>query len=87
MGVFDVAIPGDPMAHGVGSIAVGCVGENSPKYLSRSLRLVQSLRWYGGTMANSDVVLCFVDVVDAPSRVAEFDRRSRQEWPIRHAPR
>lgn len=37
-------------------------------------------------MANSDVVLCFVDDVDAASRIAEFNARSRQEWPIHHEP-
>ncbi|MCD6476962.1 MAG: sulfotransferase, partial [Candidatus Aenigmarchaeota archaeon] len=45
-------------------ILLGCVAENNPKYLSQALRLLQSLRWFGGKVANADFLLCSVDNID-----------------------
>jgi len=40
----------DPDKH---KILLGCVTENNPKYLSQALRLLQSLRWFRGKVANT----------------------------------
>lgn len=54
-------------------ILVGCVAENTPKYLSQALRLLQSVRWFGGTMANVNFIVCVVEKVD-PEYHSEFER-------------
>ena len=46
-------------------IVFGCVADNNPKYLSQALRLLQSIRWFGGTLADSDVIICAVDEIDS----------------------
>ncbi|MGP8091121.1 MAG: methyltransferase domain-containing protein, partial [Syntrophobacteraceae bacterium] len=45
-------------------IAFGCISENDPKYLSQALRLIESLRLFGGSMADADFFLCVVDSLD-----------------------
>ena len=47
---------------------VGCVTENSPKYLAQTLRLVRSIRWFGGSLAEARVMVCAVDGIDADAR-------------------
>src|SRR5258708_37279791 len=32
-------------------IVIGCVTEDTPKFLGQTLRLVQSIRWFGGGLA------------------------------------
>jgi hypothetical protein len=54
-------------------VVFGCVAENTPKYLSKALRLVRSLRWFGGTLSNAEFIVCLVGGVDS-SYQAEFDR-------------
>jgi hypothetical protein len=44
-------------------VVFGCVAENNPKYLSQALRLVQSLRWFGGTLSDAEFICCVVDGV------------------------
>lgn len=58
---------------GAGRVAVGCVSDNKPKFLSQALRLLQSLRWFGGSMAGANFFLCVVDEVD-PDYAREFER-------------
>lgn len=43
------------------NVAIGCVAENSPKYLTQALRLLQSMRWFGGAWANVDFHVCLVE--------------------------
>lgn len=43
---------------------IGCVSENNQKYLSESLKLVKSIRWFGGSLSDSDLIVCVVDEVD-----------------------
>src|SRR5258708_29202929 len=38
-------------------IVVGCVTEDTPKYLGQTLRLVQSIRWFGGALARPHLVV------------------------------
>jgi Sulfotransferase family len=48
----------------LGGVAFGCVAEATPPFYSQVLRLVQSIRWFGGTLADASVFACFVDEVD-----------------------
>ena len=47
-----------------GRMLIGCVAENTPKYLSQAIRLVQSIRWFGGTIAGANIMVCIVDEAD-----------------------
>lgn len=42
-------------------VLFGCVAENDTKYLTQAVRLVQSLRWFGGSLADSDVIVGVVE--------------------------
>lgn len=70
-------------------IVVGCVTEDNPKYLGQTLRLVQSIRWFGGELARAHVVVGAVERIDRRARralesldaeiriVPRFDPRNR----------
>lgn len=45
-------------------VLFGCVSDNNPKYLSQVPRLVQSIRWFGGRLADSDIRVCFIEEID-----------------------
>jgi hypothetical protein len=47
-----------------GAVAVAFVAENTPKFLGQALRLLQSIRWFGGELANSHVVAGIVEELD-----------------------
>jgi hypothetical protein len=49
-------------------VLVGFVTENTPKFLGQALRLLQSIRWFGGELAKSHVVVGVVEQVDARAR-------------------
>ncbi|HET7434360.1 MAG TPA: sulfotransferase [Thermoanaerobaculia bacterium] len=51
-------------------VTVGCVTENNPQYLAQTLRLLQSIRWFGGALAEARVVVCAVERIDAAARRA-----------------
>jgi len=51
-----------------GEVVVGCVTENSSKYLGQALRLVQSIRWFGGALADARVVVAAVERLDLRAR-------------------
>lgn len=51
-----------------GEVVVGCVTENTPKFLGQALRLLQSLRWFGGALAQSHVVVGVVEQIDPRAR-------------------
>jgi hypothetical protein len=55
------------------TVLLGCVADNKPAYLSQSLRLLQSVRWFGGTLADAPFYICCVDAVDPWYRTA-FER-------------
>jgi len=50
---------------------VGCVAENDPRFLDQALRLLQSIRWFGGAMADARVRICVA---------GELGRSFRQEF-------
>ena len=43
------------------SLALGCVAENTPKYLGQAVRLVQSVRWFGGALNEAELYVCVVE--------------------------
>ena len=47
----------------IGSIAIGCVAENTPKYLNQALRLLCSWRWYSAPYSNEIFYICIVNGV------------------------
>ena len=51
-----------------GRILIGSVVENNPVSLLRALRLVQSLRWLGGKVSGSNVMICVTEGVDPSFR-------------------
>jgi hypothetical protein len=50
------------------NLAIGCVAENTSKYLEQALRLVQSVRWFGGTLNEAELYVCVVDDVSSDYR-------------------
>ncbi len=58
-------------------VVLGCVAENTPKYLSQALRLVQSLRWFGGETAKSTFIVCVVNEID-PTYQKQFEKYGAQ---------
>lgn len=50
------------------SLALGCVAENTPKYLGQALRLVQSIRWFGGALNEAELYVCVVDDISPDYR-------------------
>src|SRR5438105_3321701 len=60
----------DPTPFRAGEIVAGCVTENNPKYLGQTLRLLQSIRWFGGELARSRVVVGAVEQLDPRARRA-----------------
>ncbi|RDW16412.1 hypothetical protein CWR48_17380 [Oceanobacillus arenosus] len=56
-----------------GRLVIGCVTENNSKFQERTLRLVQSIRWFGGGVAGVNIIVCIVDEAD-PSFVDELKK-------------
>jgi hypothetical protein len=54
-------------------LLVGCVVENDPQFLGQALRLVRSIRWFGGELADARVRVCVVRGLDRGLR-QEFER-------------
>lgn len=57
------------------NLVIGCVAENNPKYLAQALRLLQSVRWFGGKIADAKFLVCVVDGID-PAYRNEFEQYS-----------
>jgi hypothetical protein len=51
-----------------GDLVVGCVADNAPKYLAQALRLVRSIRWFGGELAQARLLVCAVEGIPDPAR-------------------
>ncbi len=49
-------------------LLIGCVAENDEKYLSQAVRLVRSLRWFGGLLGAADFVVCAVEGIERAYR-------------------
>jgi hypothetical protein len=59
------------------NLAFGCVAEPTPRFYEQVLRLVQSIRWFGGSLADADVFVCFVGDADVARR-AELEALGAQ---------
>src|SRR5579864_2319823 len=71
-----------------GDLVMGCVTEDAPRSLAQTLRLVRSIRWFGGRAAAARVLVCAVESIRPEARaalaalgaevriVARFDARS-----------
>jgi len=55
-------------------IIIGCVTEDQPKYLGQTLRLLQSIRWFGGSLSQARVIVGAVDKIDRRAR------RTLESW-------
>ncbi len=55
------------------SLIIGCVTENSQKYLAQAVRLLQSVRWFGGKIAGAKFIVCAIEGLD-PAYRDEFER-------------
>src|SRR5258708_24077736 len=51
-------------------IVIGCVTEDTPKFLGQTLRLVQSIRWFGGELARARLVVGAGERIDPRARRA-----------------
>lgn len=75
---------------GAGRVAMGCVAEDNVESLSQTLRLLQSVRWFGGCMAGVNFFVCAVNSLD-PKYAQEFERlgafvRIVSPFSSRHSP-
>jgi glycosyltransferase involved in cell wall biosynthesis len=83
LGAGDVGDVGDP-----GHLLMGCVTEDAPRSLAQTLRLVRSIRWFGGRTAAARILVCAVETIRPEARavlealgaevriVPRFDARS-----------
>lgn len=55
-------------------VVLGCVTEDNPKFLGQTLRLLQSIRWFGGELAEARVVVGAVETIDRRAR------RTLESW-------
>ena len=58
-------------------IVFACVTDNKPKYMMQTLNWILSIRWSGGSYADSDILVCAVAPVD-PDFAAELERQHIQ---------
>lgn len=60
-------------------VVFGCTADNNPKYLAQAVRLAQSLRWFGGQLADAPLVVCAVESIpsDCRHRLEQLGARVR----------
>lgn len=51
-------------------VAISCVMENTPRMFAQALRLLRSIQWFGGELAQSRVMVCVVGGVEDEARRA-----------------
>jgi len=49
-------------------VVVGFLAENSPRMLTQAIRLLRSIRWFGGELADARVVVCGVGTLESSAR-------------------
>ncbi|MGZ5492264.1 MAG: hypothetical protein ACXW3E_01520 [Thermoanaerobaculia bacterium] len=60
----------NPLPLRADEVVVGCVTEDTPKHLGQTLRLVQSIRWFGGELAQARLLVGAVERIDPRARRA-----------------
>jgi hypothetical protein len=68
--MLELALPRTQTGLEARDLLVGCVAANDPRSLGQALRLVQSIRWFGGELASARVMVCVVGELDRISRQA-----------------
>lgn len=65
-----LASPAPALRHEVTAhdLVVGCVTDDDPTLQQQALRLVQSIRWFGGELAKARLLVCAVDGIADPAR-------------------
>ena len=58
-------------------LLVGCVVENDPQFLGQALRLVRSIRWFGGELADAQIKICVMRGLDRSLR-QELERHGAE---------
>jgi hypothetical protein len=61
----------------LGKVAFGCVAESTPSFYDQVLRLIRSIRWFGGSLADADVFVCIVGEA-GPARRMELEALGAQ---------
>ena len=51
-----------------GCVAFGCVAEATPTFYAQVRRMIQSIRWFGGSLADADIFVCVVGEIDPAAR-------------------
>jgi hypothetical protein len=51
-------------------VLIGLLTENTPKLLSQAVRLLRSIRWFGGGLARSRVIVCGVGPLETRAQAA-----------------
>ena len=51
-------------------VVVGLLTENTPRMLGQAIRLLRSIRWFGGALARARVVVCGVGSLESEARKA-----------------
>jgi hypothetical protein len=68
-GRIDLAIrypsPRNALASSPADVVVGLLTENTPRMLGQAIRLLRSIRWFGGELANVRVVVCGVEPLES----------------------
>jgi glycosyltransferase involved in cell wall biosynthesis len=54
----------------LGDLLIGCVTEDAPRSLGQTLRLVRSIRWFGGRAAAARILVCAVESIRPEARAA-----------------
>jgi hypothetical protein len=49
-------------------VVVGLLTENTPRLLTQAIRLVRSIRWFGGELAGARIVVCGVGTLESGAR-------------------
>ena len=68
--MLELALPRTQTGLEARDFLVGCVAENDPRSLGQALRLVQSIRWFGGELASARVMVCVSGELDRSFRQA-----------------
>ena len=50
---------------GASNILFACVTDNEEEYLEKALRLIKSIRWFGGRASQADILICAVNGINS----------------------
>ena len=47
------------------NVLFACVTDNKLEYLEKALRLIKSIRWFGGRLSQADILICAVNGINS----------------------